>query len=232
MKPRSSVRRVNDLFRPSARPVVGSGNGPEVGPRAGRSRGTRERVLGVVVEQLEEGGETAVRVDAVRDRSGVSIGSIYHHFGDRDGLIVAAQLYRFARYAEAEIGALSEIIERASSVEEFRRSIRLLTRHAASALRIAQRWGRIGVLASTIGREALVLEVRYVQTRLTDEFQAHIAQGQARGFFRSDLDARAIALFIESYTLGHVLNDVDDHRVSEADWEQVVWTVLDALLVD
>jgi AcrR family transcriptional regulator len=206
--------------------VAGSGR------RVGRTRTTRELVIDVVLELLEHGGEAAVRIDDVRDRSGVSIGSLYNHFGDRDGLIVAAQLRRFARYAEAEIAALSTIVERAVDVAEFRRAVRQLTLHTASDLRIAERWGRIGVLGSTVGRLALLHEVRIVQTRLTDEFQATIAQGQARGFFRRDLDARAIALFIEAYSLGLALNDVDERPVSERAWEQVVWSVLDGLIAD
>jgi len=206
---------------------------PEQGPsrRDRRSRSTRDRVIDVVLELLQEGGETAVRIDDVRDRSGVSVGSLYHHFGDRDGLIVAAQLRRFARYAEAEISALSTIVERASTVGEFRRAIRQLTLHTGSELRVAERWGRIAVLGSTIGRPALLHEVRIVQTRLTDEFQAHVAQGQVRGFFRSDLDSRAVALFVESYSVGLALNELDEHAVSESAWESVVWAALDGLIV-
>jgi AcrR family transcriptional regulator len=201
------------------------------GVRAGRAQATRERVLAIVLEQLETGGEAAVRIDEVRARSGVSIGSIYHHFGDRDGLIIAAQLRRFSRYAEAEIVALSEIVQRSANLDQFRRAIRQLTMKARSTVREAERWGRIGVLGSSIGRVELQSEIRRIQTRLTDEFQAHVAQGQARGFFRDDLDARAIAVFVESYTLGFALNDLDDYGVDEKAWEQVVWSVLDGLLV-
>jgi AcrR family transcriptional regulator len=201
------------------------------GKRVDRTKETRRRVLEVVTEQLEDGGEGAVRVGDVRNRSGVSIGSIYHHFGDRDGMISAAQVHRFARYAEAEIGALSEIVQRSADIHAFRSAVRQLTLHTASSLRASQRWGRIGVLGSTIGREDLAAEVRAVQTRLTDEFQAHVAQGQARGFFRSDLDARAIAAFIEAYSLGLALNDLDEYQVDEQAWEQVVWAALDALFV-
>jgi AcrR family transcriptional regulator len=201
-----------------------------MGIRAERSMETRNRVLAVALEQLESGGEAAVRIDEIRDRSGVSIGSIYHHFGDREGVIAAAQLRRFARYAESEITALSDIVERSANVEQFRRAIRQLTRHARSDVRTAQRWGRIGVLASTIGRDDLRADIEQVQTRLTDGFTAHVAQGQARGFFRDDLDPRAIAAFVEAYTLGLALNDVDGRGVGEQAWEQVVWTVLDGLI--
>jgi AcrR family transcriptional regulator len=214
--------------RRSAPPQVVS---TEPGVRAGRAQATRERVLAIVLEQLETGGEAAVRIDEVRTRSGVSIGSIYHHFGDRDGLIIAAQLRRYSRYAEAEIAALSEIVQRSANLDQFRRAIRQLTMKARASVREAERWGRIGVLGSSIGRVELQSEIRRIQTRLTDEFQAHVAQGQARGFFRDDLDARAIAVFVESYTLGFALNDLDDHGVDEKAWEQVVWSVLDGLLV-
>ena len=200
------------------------------GPPA-RERPTRERVIDVVLALLEDGGEGAVRIDEVRDRSGVSIGSIYHHFDDRDGLIVAAQVHRFARYAEAEIAALSDIVQRSRDVAQFRRAVRQLTLHTDSELRVAERWARIAVLGSTIGRPKLEAEIRAIQTRLTDEFQAHVAQGQARGFFRSDLDARAVALFVEAYSLGLALNELDDRAVPEREWRKVVWAVLDGLVV-
>ncbi len=191
-----------------------------------------ERVLEVVTAMLEEGGESAVRIEDVRERSGVSIGSIYHHFGDRNGLIVAAQVRRFSRYAEAEIAALSDIVRSSDTVQQFREALRKLTLHTSSELRTAERWTRIAVLASTVGREDLVEQVRAIQTRLTDEFQAHVAQGQARGFFRSDLDARAIAVFVEAYSLGRVFNDLDGHAVGDHEWEQVVWAAIDGLIVD
>jgi AcrR family transcriptional regulator len=196
-----------------------------------RASGTRDRIIDVVLGLLEEGGESAVRIDEVRDRSGVSIGSIYHHFGDRDGLIAAAQVRRFARYAQAEIAALSDIVQRSRDVAQFRRAVRHLTLHTRSEVRVAERWARIGVLGSTLGRPELLTEVRAIQTQLTDEFQAHVAQGQARGFFRDDLDARAVALFVEAYSLGFALNDLDERAVSEEQWQKVVWSVIDGLIV-
>jgi len=200
------------------------------GPRAG-NRSTRDRVLDVVLDLLEEGGEAAVRIDDIKGRSGVPIGSIYHHFDNREGLIAAAQVRRFARYAEAEIAALSEIVRRSRDVEHFRASVRHLTLQSASEVRVAERWARVAVLASTRGRPELEEEIRTIQTRLTDEFQAHVSEGQARGYFRSDLDARALALFIEAYSLGLVLNEVDERAVSEGDWERVVWSVIDSFIV-
>lgn len=202
----------------------------DLGVRAERSRDTRERVLSVALEQLERGGEAAVRIDEINTRSGVSIGSIYHHFGDRDGVIAAAQLRRFSRYAEAEIASLADVVREARDREQFRRALLQLAKGSHTALRRGVRWGRLAVMASTIGREDLRDDIALLQTRLTDEFQAHIAQGQARGFFRGDLDARAIAAFVEAWTLGLALNDLDDREVPESAWLAVVAVAIDALL--
>ena len=201
-----------------------------LGVRAERSRDTRERVLAVALAQLELGGEAAVRIDEIHERSGVSIGSIYHHFGDRDGVIAAAQLRRFSRYAEAEIASLADVVREAPDREQFRRALLQLAKGSHDALRRGVRWGRLAVLASSIGRDALRDDVAHLQTRLTDGFQAHVAQGQARGFFRGDLDARAIAAFVEAWTLGLVLNDLDDRAVPDGAWLAVVGVAIDALL--
>ena len=205
-------------------------DGPDIGVRAERSRETRERVLEIALEQLERGGEAAVRIDEINDRSGVSIGSIYHHFGDRDGVIVAAQLRRFSQYAEAEVASLAEVVREARDRDQFRRALLQLAKGSHSTLRRSVRWGRIAVLASTVGRDDLREDVALLQTRLTEGFQAHVAQGQARGFFRSDLEPRAIAAFVEAWSLGLALNDVDDRAVPEGQWLAVVAVAIDALL--
>lgn len=47
----------------------------------------RETILEAALESLEAGEE--VTIEAVRERSGASVGSIYHHFGDKDGILGA-----------------------------------------------------------------------------------------------------------------------------------------------
>jgi AcrR family transcriptional regulator len=216
---------------PGAGPEAGDEDaGTDLGVRAERSRETRERVLGVALEQLERGGEAAVRIDEIHARSGVSIGSIYHHFRDRDGVIAAAQHRRFSRYAEAEIASLADVVREARDREQFRAALVNLAKGSHSALRRGVRWGRLAVMASTVGREDLRDDVAHLQTQLTDGFQAHVAQGQARGFFRSDLDPRAIAAFVEAWSLGLALNDLDDRGIPEDVWLAVVAVAIDALL--
>jgi AcrR family transcriptional regulator len=56
-----------------------------------RSRLTQRRILEAGTALLEEGGTEALTVAAVASRAGVSVGSVYRRFGDKDRLIAALQ---------------------------------------------------------------------------------------------------------------------------------------------
>lgn len=58
--------------------------------RSVATQSRRARVMKVVLDLHREGGPAAVTIARVREASGVSTGSLYHQFGDRDGLIDAA----------------------------------------------------------------------------------------------------------------------------------------------
>jgi AcrR family transcriptional regulator len=74
--------------------------------------GRRETILQAALECFNERGFAAATVEEIRRRSGASIGSIYHHFGGKEG--IAAELYieglrgyqeGFLRALEADHGA-------------------------------------------------------------------------------------------------------------------------------
>ena len=56
-----------------------------------RSESSADRMLAATLALLDEGGPAAVTVAAVARAAGTSNGSLYHRFGDRHGLLLAAQ---------------------------------------------------------------------------------------------------------------------------------------------
>jgi AcrR family transcriptional regulator len=54
---------------------------------------TRERVLWAALDCFDAKGVSATRIAEIQVASGASIGSIYHHFGDKEG--IAAALFTF-----------------------------------------------------------------------------------------------------------------------------------------
>jgi AcrR family transcriptional regulator len=59
--------------------------------RQSRSRVTRELIFQAGARLLEEGGAEALTVGAVAARAGVSVGSVYRRFGDKDRLLASLQ---------------------------------------------------------------------------------------------------------------------------------------------
>lgn len=60
-------------------------------PKQQRGEATAERLLAAALDVFDAAGQPGFTVNAVTAASGVSLGSLYHHFGSFDGL--AAALY-------------------------------------------------------------------------------------------------------------------------------------------
>jgi AcrR family transcriptional regulator len=60
--------------------------------------GTRERILHAAARLLAESGGAPVSTRAVCAAAGVGAPTLYHHFGDKDGLLDAVVAYGFERY--------------------------------------------------------------------------------------------------------------------------------------
>ncbi|MEW5356240.1 TetR/AcrR family transcriptional regulator [Streptomyces sp. 16-176A] len=60
-----------------------------MGPKQRRGETTVERVLDCALDLYSAGGEEGVTVSAVTSASGVSAGSVYHHFGSLQGVLTA-----------------------------------------------------------------------------------------------------------------------------------------------
>ncbi|HWB68735.1 MAG TPA: TetR/AcrR family transcriptional regulator [Solirubrobacterales bacterium] len=80
----------------------------------------RETICNAALESFAANGEVAI--EDVRRRSGASIGSIYHHFGGRDGILAAVYVELLREYQAGALRALA----RSTSAE---RGIRALVRH-------------------------------------------------------------------------------------------------------
>ncbi len=76
-------------------------------PVQARSKGSTDQMLAAALHLLDEGGLAAVTIAAVSKQSGQSNGTLYHRFGNRMGMIAAAQA-QFLDEIEAESRAAFE----------------------------------------------------------------------------------------------------------------------------
>ena len=61
-------------------------------------------------------------------------------------------------------------------------------------------------------------------------FAEAIARAQAKGLIDPGHDPRALAVFIQAYTMGRVLGDLDTEPLDPAAWNALIGDVLDALV--
>lgn len=179
---------------------------------------------------IDEFGPMGFTVDSLLEQSGISKGSLYHHFVDFSDVIEQSQVIRFSRYIDEDIQALFGMLSSANSGTELRErfeSLVLATSHPSRGDARSDRATIVGLarhsknFAVALGRE---------QQRVTDALADIAREAQEKGFIRSDVDVRVLATFIQTYTLGFVLNDITIDPISPVDWSKFVGSILAASL--
>jgi AcrR family transcriptional regulator len=80
---------------------------PAPGAPATTSGARRRAILEAALEAFTDKGFAAATIEDVRRLSGASVGSIYHHFGDKEGLAAALYLEGIGAYQRGALRALT-----------------------------------------------------------------------------------------------------------------------------
>ena len=78
------------------------------------SSARRREILAAALEVFTEQGVAGASIEAIRERSGASVGSIYHHFGGKDGIAGALYLEGLSDYQQGFL----DILDRTPSTQE------------------------------------------------------------------------------------------------------------------
>ena len=84
-------------------------------PKQARAQATCDSILQAAIQILERSGPDALNTNAIAERAGVSIGTLYQYFRDRESILLAAARRELAnpqpRLAAALLDALSRVLE-------------------------------------------------------------------------------------------------------------------------
>lgn len=189
---------------------------------------TRAALIEATITLLDEGGEQGLRIAEICRRSGISVGSLYHHFGSRDGLVKAARARQFRASHSTYGGSFVELATRAESAQEFVAGLREILPLLHSRERETERLRRFAYIGSAATRPDLLDEIRAQETELVTS-GAELAQTLIdRGWVKSGVSARALTAFSVALELGAVVLDLD-MKQSEDEWWQVVQLASESL---
>lgn len=180
---------------------------------------TPTRLIEAAVAMIDEGGEGSIRLRDIASIAGVTLPSIYHFFGSRDGLIEEAQA---ARYLRSQIGITQEFADSIFSCRSRRSFTAIVRRFLTVALdsrRTALRSVRIEVLGSAQARPALAARLAIEQRAANEALAVPLRHAQRRGWMRPDVDANTLSAWVIATVTGRLFVETDPSFDDLAAWD-------------
>lgn len=190
----------------------------------------RQKLLDAAVHIINEKGEAGLRIDDLLREVEVTAPTLYHHFGNREGLIAAAQAERFLQSSKVGIAEIIEAFEKSSTLEDLKNTVRLAVSYRGDASRIEHRLQRLNSLGAAYARPELAAKV----VEIHESFVRAVAQSmkpfQEKGLIRSDVDLEMIVAWYNGALLGGLLVELGPSTLEADRWSDIMIDALDHLL--
>lgn len=196
------------------------------------SHPTRDRLIETMAQLLDGSDPEHITADQVLNASGVSKGSLYHHFEDFEDLLEAALISRFSTNVDATIDHLAAILATATSRDELVAALRKVNEFDQDQSRSRFRLERARAAGLTYSSPRFHDALGAEQQRLTDAFTDLFSEAQNKGWMSSELDARATAVFVQAYTVGRVVDDIAPEKVDPQAWVELIMRVIDKAILN
>ncbi len=193
---------------------------------------TKEKLIATMVSLMDDRALTSIQVDDVLRESNISKGSLYHHFENFDDLVEVTLIARFAAGVDLSIELVAGAVNGAKSAKELVEKIIEVTTFTQGRERAKFRMERARVIGLSVNSPKLLNALEREQDRLTTAMADLVREGQEKGWVSKAFDAKTIAVYLQAYTLGRVVDDVasKDNKIDPQDWSNVVVAALKALL--
>lgn len=190
-----------------------------------------EQILRTARDLVNEGGESNFRIADLVERSGKSVGSIYHSFGSREGVLEAVWTMQMAESWEVDATRLQLLLSMVTTPDELDGAVVMLARELHDPARSEQLWAKLEVIAAARRRPSLRRVVERAQQTMTDTYTDALKDLQQRGVVAADVDARAVAVFVQAFTIGRIVAELDGTNHDGFDeWVEVVRRTLTGAL--
>ena len=192
---------------------------------------TKARLVETTAELLESQFPESIQVDEILEKSGISKGSLYHHFEDLGELLEAAQVARYALWVDRSIGFITPILSGAKTRDDIINGLRQATLFTQSTEYKSTRFQRARTLANSETSMRFQRALGLEQDRLTTALEDLVQEAKNKGLFREELDSRVIAVFIQSYTLGKIVDDIVPNPMPSEKWDDFIVDMLVATML-
>lgn len=192
---------------------------------------TKQALINTFLNLLENKTADEISVDELLQASGISKGSLYHHFSDYSDLVEDAMVIRYGKFVDLSMELMHPLLDTVKTKEEFIENLKIITRKTQSEKNSKNRMERARLIGQAGSNERLRLKIGKEQKRLNDDLNQIIQEAIDKGFFSKDLDAQATALFIQTYSLGLVINDIAENPLDKDLWTNHIDRVIELAFI-
>jgi AcrR family transcriptional regulator len=183
---------------------------------------TKRALVQTVLDQLKTEKPSDLTSELILETSGISKGSLYHHFEDFDDLIETAQVFRYAAYVDQSIHILTKVFQTAKNRDEMLVELKQVTKFTQSPDLMSQRMDRATSISLANANPRMMKKLNVQQDRLNEALIDIFREARDRGWINKEVDLHAGAVFIQAYTLGIIINDVSGKKLDSKAWTDLI----------
>jgi len=189
-------------------------------------RNTRERLLEAAISIIEAEGEDGVRVDRVAEIAGFTKPVVYHHFADREDLVVAALSERYFRSISFAVDEIKFAAARCRTAAQFAEVLQKAIESFGSAEGVHRRRLRIEALGAAVSRPILQASLVEANRRQAEAFGEVLQIAHEEGWLRVGAKPLDLAAWWTALNLSRHLIEIDSENFDPDVWTQITnWTV-------
>ena len=190
---------------------------------------TKALLLETAVTLIDRSGPNGFTVEELLETSGISKGSMYHHFEDFNDVIESAQVTRYSRYVDQDSATIAKVLSRVSSRDEMFAAFRGIIEATDGEGRAESREDRAAIIGQVRHSPKFAEQMAAEQERLTGALADIARELQERGFVAKEADPRLLATFVQAYSFGRVLDDIAPTHVDSDKWADMIISALRAI---
>jgi len=192
---------------------------------------TKSKLIEAATALLKKYKSGEISVEMVLAESNISKGSLYHHFESLDDLIEMAFLARYAKWVDINVATMSHILVNAKSSKDIYSGLVEVTERSQDRNLSKERFFRAETLAKANSSPRFAKKLQDLQQQLTDSLTDLIREAQEKNYYDKSNDPKAVAVFIQAYTLGKIVDDMSSNQVNQENYNSLINKIIKEVFI-
>jgi AcrR family transcriptional regulator len=189
------------------------------------------RLVRAAVRDLEIYGVESLSIERILSEAETSYQVLFQEFGGLDGLLDAARLALVSLRASESLDLITNALNKINTYEDvFTHALALATSYQSKAFK-ENRLIRSAIFGSTLHRPELRSALAEIQNNMTNSLTALLQSGIDRGLYRCAVSTRALAVFVQAFTAGQIIDEIDHTPTPPEEWRATINHALRSLIL-